>query len=58
MDQLYSFFIGNTATNYVEAGFSEREAQAMAWIADQKPLGKFYGTLSGAFIAFSWGHFH
>lgn len=30
----------------------------MAWIADQKPLGKFFGTLSGAFIAFTWGHFH
>ena len=58
MDQLHNFFIGNTATNYIEAGFSEREAQAMAWIADQKPAGKFYGTIAGSFVAFSWGHFH
>ena len=58
MDQLHSFFIGDTATNYVEAGFSDREAQAMAWIADQKPLGKFYGALSGSFVALTWGHFH
>jgi hypothetical protein len=30
----------------------------MAWIADQKPVGKFYGTIAGAFIATTWGHFH
>jgi hypothetical protein len=30
----------------------------MAWIADQKPKGKFYGFLTGAFIAVSWGHWH
>ena len=58
MDQVHNFFIGNTATNYVEAGFSDREAEAMAWIADQKPLGKFVGVLSGSFVAFGWGHFH
>ena len=58
MDQIYSFFIGNTATNYVEAGFSDREAEAMAWIADQKPRGKFFGFLAGSFMALSWGHWH
>ncbi len=58
MDHLYAFFIGNTATNYVESGFSERESQAMTWIADQKPLGKFLGFLGGSFLAFSWGHWH
>lgn len=30
----------------------------MAWIADQKPLGKFYGTIGGSFVALTWGHFH
>jgi len=58
MDQLFSFFIGNTATHYVEMGFSDREAQAMAWISEQKPKGKFYGFLSGSFMALTWGHFH
>lgn len=58
MDHLYNFFIGNTAANYVEAGFSDREAQAMAWISEQKPKGKFYGFLAGSFLAFSWGHWH
>jgi hypothetical protein len=58
MDQLYNFFVGNTSSNYVSAGFSEREASAMAWIADQKPRGKFYGFLSGSFVAFAWGHWH
>ena len=58
MDQLHSFFIGDTSNNYVEAGFSERQAKAMAWIADQKPLGKFYGTIGGSFVALTWGHFH
>lgn len=58
MDQLYNFFVGNTAANYVEAGFSEREAEAMSWIAEQKPRGKFYGLLSGSFLALTWGHWH
>jgi hypothetical protein len=58
MDQLFSFFIGNTASHYVEMGFSDREAQAMAWISEQKPKGKFYGVLSGSFMALTWGHFH
>jgi hypothetical protein len=58
MDQLFSFFIGNTATNYVEMGFSDREAQAMTWISEQKPKGKFFGFLSGSFMALTWGHFH
>jgi len=58
MDQIHNFFIGNTAANYVEAGFSDREAEAMAWIADQKPLGKFVGVISGSFIAYGWGHWH
>jgi hypothetical protein len=30
----------------------------MAWIADQKPKGKFYGFLAGTFMALSWGHWH
>jgi len=30
----------------------------MAWIAEQKPKGKFYGFLTGSFVAFSWGHWH
>lgn len=58
MDQIYNFFIGNTANNYVEVGFSDREAQAMAWIADQKPKGKFLGFVGGSFLAFTWGHWH
>ncbi len=58
MDQLHNFFIGNTTTNYVEAGFSEKEAEAIAWIADQKPKGKFYGFVAGSFMALSWGHWH
>jgi len=58
MDYLYNFFIGKSAVNYVEAGFSDREAEAMAWIAEQKPRGKFYGTLVGSFMAFAWGHWH
>ena len=58
MDQIYNFFIGNTANNYVEVGFSDREAQAMAWIADQKPKGKFLGVVGGSFLALSWGHWH
>lgn len=58
MDQIYNFFIGNTANNYVEVGFSDREAQAMAWIADQKPKGKFLGAVGGSFLALSWGHWH
>ena len=58
MDQLYDFFVGHTATNYVEAGFSNNEASAMAWIADQKPMGKFFGALTGGFIALAWGHWH
>jgi len=58
MNILYNYFIGNTGANYVEVGFSDREGQAMAWLAEQKPKGKFYGTLVGAFMAFSWGHWH
>eukprot|EP00178_Gracilaria_changii_P021035 TRINITY_DN6236_c0_g1_i1.p1 TRINITY_DN6236_c0_g1~~TRINITY_DN6236_c0_g1_i1.p1 ORF type:complete len:133 (-),score=9.75 TRINITY_DN6236_c0_g1_i1:297-695(-) len=58
MDQIHNFFIGNTAANYVEAGFSNTEAEAMAWIADQKPLGKFVGVLTGSFVAYGWGHWH
>jgi hypothetical protein len=58
MDQIYNFFIGNTASNYVEVGFSDREAQAMTWISEQKPKGKFYGALGGSFVALTWGHFH
>lgn len=58
MDQLYNFFIGSTTANYVEAGFSQREAEAMTWIANQKPMGKFYGFLSGSFMAVAWGHWH
>lgn len=58
MDRLQSFFVGNTSANYVEVGFSEREAKAMAWIADQKPLGKFAGFISGSFVALTWGHWH
>jgi hypothetical protein len=58
MDHLRNFFLGNTTTHYVEVGFSEREAQAMAWIAEQKPKGKFYGFLVGSFVALSWGHWH
>lgn len=58
MDQLYNFFVGNTATNYVEVGFSDREAEAMSWISEQKPKGKFYGFLAGSFLAASWGHWH
>jgi hypothetical protein len=58
MDQIYNFFIGNTVSNYVEVGFSDREAQAMTWISQQKPQGKFYGVLGGSFLAFTWGHFH
>ena len=30
----------------------------MAWIADQKPMGKFYGALAGGFLALTWGHWH
>ena len=58
MDQLHNFFIGNTAANYVESGFTDREAQAMAWISEQKPKGKFYGLLSGSFLAWTWSHWH
>ena len=58
MDQISSFFIGNTTMHYVEGGFSDREASAMAWIADQKPLGKYVGTVTGSFVALTWGHFH
>jgi hypothetical protein len=42
----------------VEVGFSEEEAKAMSWIAEQKPKGKFYGLVAGAFLAHSWGHWH
>lgn len=42
----------------VEVGFSEEEAKAMSWIADQKPKGKSIGLATGAFLAFSWGHWH
>ena len=42
----------------VEVGFSEEEARAMSWIADQKPKGKSIGLATGAFLAFSWGHWH
>jgi hypothetical protein len=58
MDQLHNFFVGNTQMNYVESGFSDREAQAMAWLADQKPKGKLAGLFAGSFLAFTWGHWH
>lgn len=58
MDLLHDFFIGKSAVHYVEAGFSDREAEAMTWIAEQKPRGKFYGALTGSFMAFAWGHWH
>jgi hypothetical protein len=58
MDQLHDFFIGKSAVHYVEAGFSDREAEAINWMAEQKPRGKFYGTLTGTFMAITWGHWH
>lgn len=30
----------------------------MSWIAEQKPKGKFFGLLTGIFLAASWGHWH
>src|SRR4051812_27917431 len=30
----------------------------MAWLADQKSMGKFYGALAGGFVALTWGHWH
>jgi hypothetical protein len=30
----------------------------MAWIASQKPRGKFYGLVTGSFLAFAWGNWH
>ena len=58
MDQLRNFFLGDTMHHYIENGFSVEEASAMAWIGEQKPKGKFYGTLVGGFLAYSWGHWH
>ena len=42
----------------MECGFSEGEAEAMAWVCQQKAKGKFVGAASGLFLAFSWGHWH
>lgn len=42
----------------MEVGFSEEEAEAMSWIAQQKAQGKFVGAASGLFLAVSWGHWH
>lgn len=42
----------------MEYGFSESEAEAMAWIAQQKAKGKFVGATSGLFMALTWGHWH
>lgn len=58
MDQIHAFFFGNTKMNYVESGFSDREAEAMSWLADQKPKGKMSGLFAGTFLAFAWGHWH
>lgn len=58
MDQIYNFFIGNPAVHYVEVGFTDKEAESLAWIAQQKPRGKFFGALTGTFLALSWGHWH
>jgi hypothetical protein len=30
----------------------------MSWIAQQQPKGKVLGATVGAFLAFSWGHWH
>jgi len=30
----------------------------MSWIAEQKPKGKFFGLVTGLFLAASWGHWH
>jgi hypothetical protein len=30
----------------------------MSFIASQKAKGKFYGCVTGTFLAFSWGHWH
>ena len=58
MDQLRNFFIGDTGHHYIENGFSEQEGRAIAWIADQKPRGKFYGLVSGTFVAVTWQHWY
>ena len=58
MDPIHQFFVGSTPKRYVEAGFSDKEAEAMTWIAEQKSKGKFLGFLSGSFVALTWGHFH
>ena len=42
----------------MECGFSNEEAEAMTWIAQQKAKGKFVGASLGLFLAFSWGHWH
>lgn len=59
------FLSGNTKLRYVtkqitqmECGFSDSEAEAMAWIAQQKAKGKFVGATSGLFMAITWGHWH
>lgn len=30
----------------------------MAWIADQRPKGKYWGFITGSFLAVAWGHWH
>lgn len=42
----------------MECGFTEREAEAMAWICQQKAKGKFVGATTGLFLALTWGHWH
>ena len=42
----------------MEVGFTEEEARAMTWIAEQKAKGKFVGATSGLFLALTWGHWH
>ncbi len=42
----------------VEVGFNEEEAEAMAYIADQRTKGKLYGLISGVFGAYSLGRLY
>lgn len=42
----------------MENGFSEGEAEAMTWIAQQKAKGKFMGATAGLFMGVAWGHWH
>ena len=58
MDQLRRFFAGDTVHHYIENGFSEEEARALTWIGEQKPKGKFYGLISGAFVVATWRQWH